>query len=233
MHTVWVFITDCGDSAVTVPLALLVLIFLVVSRQQRVACAWILTVGGAAIVIAALKLAFGACGTAIAGSHIVSPSGHTAMSTAVYGALALLSGSRLPAGRRYAVYAAAGAAIVGIALSRVVLHEHNFAEIVVGWIVGAVRSRPLPWRSAGNRRRRCRSAGWRCAASSWSRSCMAPAGMWNPPCAMSPGCFAWRCRFAASGAGQAARSAGPGRSLARPSFASTSRTGSTAAFSTA
>jgi len=137
LHTVWVFITDCGDSAVTVPLALLVLIFLVVSRQQRVACAWVLTVGGAAIVIAALKLAFGACGTAIAGSHIVSPSGHTAMSTAVYGALALLSGSRLPAGRRYAVYAAAGAAIVGIALSRVVLHEHNFAEIVVGWIVGA------------------------------------------------------------------------------------------------
>jgi membrane-associated phospholipid phosphatase len=137
LHTVWVFVTDCGDSAVTVPLALLVLIFLVVSGQQRVAFAWILAVGGAAIVIGALKLAFGACGTAIAGNHIVSPSGHTAMSAAVYGALALMAGSRLPQGRRYVVYAAAGAAIVCIALSRVVLHEHNFPEIVVGWIVGA------------------------------------------------------------------------------------------------
>jgi membrane-associated phospholipid phosphatase len=137
LHTVWVFVTDCGDSAVTAPLALLVLIFLIVSGQRRVAFAWILAVGGAAIVIGALKLAFGACGATIAGNHIVSPSGHTAMSTAVYGALALLAGSRLPERRRYAVYAATGAVIVGIALSRVVLHEHNFPEIVVGWVVGA------------------------------------------------------------------------------------------------
>ena len=136
MHIIWVFITDCGDSAVTVPLALLILIFLFAAGQRRLAGSWILAIGGAAIVIGALKLVFGACGADFAGNHIVSPSGHTAMSTVVYGALALLVGSRLPRWRRYAVFAVAGIAILGIALSRVVLHEHNVPEIVVGGVVG-------------------------------------------------------------------------------------------------
>ena len=137
MHTIWVFITDCGDSAVTLPLALLALIFLFVAGQRRLFYAWILAIGGGAVLIGMLKLVFGACGEGLAGGHIVSPSGHTAMSTAVYGSLAVLAGSRLPAGQRYVVYAVAAAGIIGIALSRVVLHEHNFPEIVIGWLVGA------------------------------------------------------------------------------------------------
>jgi membrane-associated phospholipid phosphatase len=137
LHTIWVFITDCGDSAVTVPLALLALVFVFAAGQRRLALAWILAIGGCAVAIGALKLAFGACGEDLAGGYITSPSGHTAMSTAVYGGLALLTGSRLPTGKRYAIYAATAAGIVGIAVSRVVLHEHNLPEIVIGWIVGA------------------------------------------------------------------------------------------------
>jgi membrane-associated phospholipid phosphatase len=136
LHTIWVFITDCGDSAVTLPLALLVLIFLFVARQPRLGYVRIVTIGGATVAISVLKLAFGACGADLFDGLIVSPSGHTAMSTAVYGSLALLAGTRLPLGRRYAVYAAAATGIVGIALSRVVLHEHNLPEIVIGWVVG-------------------------------------------------------------------------------------------------
>jgi membrane-associated phospholipid phosphatase len=137
LHTIWVFTTDCGDSAVTVPLALLVLVFLFVAGQRRLGLVWLLAIGGCAVAIGALKLAFGVCGEDLAGGQIFSPSGHTAMSTAVYGSLALLAGTRLPAGQRNVVYAAAAAAIIGIALSRVVLHEHNFPEIAIGWLVGA------------------------------------------------------------------------------------------------
>lgn len=136
MHTIWVFITDCGDSAVTLPLALLVAMFLLVAGERRLGRAWIATVVSAAVVIGVLKLVFGTCGQKIAGGLIVSPSGHTAMSTAVYGSLALLAGNRLRAAQRSIVYAIAIVGIVGIALSRVVLHEHNLSEIVVGWLVG-------------------------------------------------------------------------------------------------
>lgn len=136
MHAIWVFVTDCGDSAVTVPLALLALIFLLMAGARRLALFWLLTIGGCAGAIALLKLAFGVCGQRIAIAHIVSPSGHTAMSAAVYGSLALLVGAALrPRYRRLLLFAAA-IAVVGIALSRVVLHEHNVAEIVLGLIVG-------------------------------------------------------------------------------------------------
>jgi len=137
MHTVWVFITDCGDSAVTVPLALLTLVFVIAAGAQRLAVGWVLTIGGCAGAIAVLKLAFGGCGQRISIAHIVSPSGHTAMSAVVYGSLALLLGTALPPRYRRAVLLAAIVGVVGIALSRVVLHEHSVAEIVVGFAVGA------------------------------------------------------------------------------------------------
>jgi len=137
LYAIWFFVTDCGDSAVTVPLALLTLAFLVAARQRRHAFVWALTIGGCAVAIGVLKLAFGTCGERIPLGPIVSPSGHTAMSTAIYGSLALLVAARLSPSRRISVYGAAAVAVIGIALSRVVLHEHNLPEVVLGWVVGA------------------------------------------------------------------------------------------------
>jgi len=135
LRSIWISLTDFGDSAVTVPLAALTLIFLAAAREMRVALGWVLAIGGCAIVIGALKLIFGACAHRLALANIVSPSGHTAMSTAVYGSLALLIGAVLPRYRR-AIYVGAAIFIGGIAVSRAVLHEHDIAEIVVGLLVG-------------------------------------------------------------------------------------------------
>lgn len=136
MSSLWNFITDFGDSAVTVSLALLILVFLFAAGSHRLALAWLLAIGGCAAVIGMLKLIFGACGHELTLVHLVSPSGHTAMSTAVYGSLALLIGARLPPGRRRGVLIAAAVAIVGIAVSRVALRDHSRTEIAVGYIVG-------------------------------------------------------------------------------------------------
>lgn len=138
MSPIWNFITDFGDSAVTVPLALLILVFLFAAGRQRLALGWALAIGGCVVVIGALKLVFGACGHALTVVDLISPSGHTAMSTAVYGSLALLVGARLPTGQRWTILAAAGVAIVGIALSRLALHDHSRSEIALGFAVGAV-----------------------------------------------------------------------------------------------
>ena len=153
MHPLWVFVTDCGDSAVTVPLALLTLGFLISAGRPRIAVAWVLAIGGSIVAITALKFAFGACGEEMPIARIVSPSGHTALSTAIYGSLALLVGAELSPGRRAAVYGAAVAAVVGIALSRIALQFHDGAEIAVGFLVGvggvlgfraALRRHPAP-----------------------------------------------------------------------------------------
>jgi membrane-associated phospholipid phosphatase len=136
VFSIWDFVTDFGDSAVILPLSALVLGFLWTVGQRRVAIAWVVGIGAAAAVIAAFKLVFGACGSAIAIAHIASPSGHTAMSTAVYGSLAVLIGGRFPPRCRSVLALAAAIVIVAIGWSRVVLHDHSRAEILVGFLVG-------------------------------------------------------------------------------------------------
>ena len=105
MHRLWGLVTDCGDAAVTLPLALLVLVFLIVVRERPLALYWLLMVLGCGAAIGALKLLFGACTSRLGFLGIVSPSGHTAMSTAIYGSLALLIGGSLPRPGRLAVLA--------------------------------------------------------------------------------------------------------------------------------
>jgi membrane-associated phospholipid phosphatase len=134
--SVWDFVTDFGDSAVAVPLALLVFMFLWAARARRTALGWALATGGCAATMGALKVLFTACGPEFA--DITSPSGHTAMSVVVYGGLAMLIGARLPTGRRRIVLITAGVAIVGISLSRWVLRDHTGAEIAIGFGVGTV-----------------------------------------------------------------------------------------------
>ncbi|HYM72686.1 MAG TPA: phosphatase PAP2 family protein [Stellaceae bacterium] len=138
MPSIWVFVTDCGDSAVTLPLAALALFCLVATRQRHLAFAWLLMVAGCAAAIGALKLWFGACGSSIGIPAIVSPSGHTAMSVAIYGGLTLLIGATLRPAPRAATYAVAMMLVVAIAISRLVLHLHDAAEVAVGLVTGLI-----------------------------------------------------------------------------------------------
>jgi membrane-associated phospholipid phosphatase len=153
LSALWGLITDCGDAAVTLPLALLVLVFLLVARERRLALHWSLTVIGCAAAIGALKLLFGACTSRLAGLDIVSPSGHTAMSTAIYGSLALLIAGSLRRQVRPLVLAAAVLLIAAIGVSRVMLQMHDAAEVAMGLAVGvaavaffggATRRQPAP-----------------------------------------------------------------------------------------
>jgi membrane-associated phospholipid phosphatase len=136
VHRLWVLVTDCGDSAVTLPLALLVLIFLLTARERLLALHWLLMVAGCAAVIGVLKLIFGACGGHLEALEVISPSGHTAMSTAIYGSLALLVAASLSARWRPLVLAAATLLIAAIAISRVVLRFHDLPEVALGLVVG-------------------------------------------------------------------------------------------------
>ena len=56
------FITDFGDSAVTLPLATVVLAYLVWARWYRAAVGWGLAVAGCGLAMAMLKFGLLACG---------------------------------------------------------------------------------------------------------------------------------------------------------------------------
>lgn len=130
MHRLVLFITDFGDSAVLVPLAAVTMAFLFVWRRPRLALGWGLSIAGCAAAIGALKLALAGV------PEVASPSGHVAMSTAVYGGFVALLGASLAPLERRAAALGAVLAVAGIAVSRLVLHEHTVAETAIGLVVG-------------------------------------------------------------------------------------------------
>jgi membrane-associated phospholipid phosphatase len=134
LHFAATALTDLGDSIITLPLAALVLIWLAVSSNRRTALAWLgalILCGG---VTAVLKIYFTAC--PISAISLDSPSGHTSMTTFVYGGLALLTAAQLRNPTRDAVVALGVAFIAAMAVSRAALHFHSTSEAIFGIVIG-------------------------------------------------------------------------------------------------
>jgi membrane-associated phospholipid phosphatase len=134
----WItFISDLGDSAILLPLSLLLVAALWRYQSWSAALAFLWAAGFCAAVMFVLKVSFLTCGgTWQAG--ILSPSGHTSMSTTVYGAFAIVSARQAPDWRRLLIFAAGGLVIISIAISRIVLGMHSPPEVVLGLLVGMV-----------------------------------------------------------------------------------------------
>ncbi|WP_158240601.1 phosphatase PAP2 family protein [Telmatospirillum siberiense] len=133
MTDFWWWITDFGDSAVTLPLAFLVIVYLVfILHRRRAGVALALATGGTAFVLLLLKLSFRACTSG--GGLITSPSGHVAMSAVVYGCLAIL----MARGTAWRLPILAGTAlfVLAVAVSRLAIGAHNLPEVLTGMGVG-------------------------------------------------------------------------------------------------
>jgi membrane-associated phospholipid phosphatase len=120
--TAWLIaLTDFGDLAVLIP----------VSAAPQWVFALSLCIGLTAL----LKIAFHACPPA---DNMHSPSGHTSLSTLVYGALTLVSATAWPGLHRVLVIAGGAGLILAIGVSRLLLDAHSVAEVGLGLVIGAV-----------------------------------------------------------------------------------------------
>lgn len=154
LHSLLRHLTDCGDTAVTVPLAILMFAFLALAGERRLAIGWAIIMLGIVATISGLKLVLGICGPAWLGPSLRSPSGHTAISMLVYGGYAAVISAAWQAKARLVFRTAAILFALGIAVSRVVLRFHSTAEVLVGLAIGGValallyvivaRNRPAP-----------------------------------------------------------------------------------------
>jgi membrane-associated phospholipid phosphatase len=128
------FITDFGDQAVLLPMAIGIGLILTCSHWRRAAVGWTIGIGGTYLTMLVLKLCFIACGYLLPG-HIISPSGHVAAATAVYGGMVALA-SRVVSGHgRWLLPCAIGIAII-IGTTRVTIGAHNVPEVVIGAVIG-------------------------------------------------------------------------------------------------
>ena len=126
-------ITDCGDLAILLPIAAVLTGWVLLIDKPGIIKGWFvalaLCIGGTGI----LKIYFFACPPL---SDLHSPSGHTSLSTLVYGSLTLAVAASLTDWRRWLMVAAGTIFVVGIGISRIILQAHSIPEVLLGSVLG-------------------------------------------------------------------------------------------------
>lgn len=138
MQFLWNFVTDFGDTAVTLPLAAVTIAFLFFSGWPRAALTFALVLAGCGAAIGLVKLVLQSCGRPLLHIDVANPSGHAAISAMVYGALAVLFSRNILDRYRWLPILAAAALVSAIALSRVVLDSHSPVEVAIGLSIGVM-----------------------------------------------------------------------------------------------
>jgi membrane-associated phospholipid phosphatase len=116
------------------PLAAIVLIWLFLIRSFRCAAWWTISVLLCLIVTFVLKLSFDQCPPI---PQLHSPSGHTSLSTLVYGAITLVATAQTNGWLKKVMFGGGVSLIVAIAASRLYLNAHSLSEVGLGFVVGA------------------------------------------------------------------------------------------------
>lgn len=131
-------LTNLGDSAILIPLAGGMTLWLLVFHSRQASLAWVLAILVAAVPIAALKFGLQACDHGLVPLRVVTPSGHAALGTAVYGGLAILTAREYPPAVGRAAIVGAAAIIAGICVTRLIMNVHSPWEVLIGLAVGTL-----------------------------------------------------------------------------------------------
>jgi len=136
-----VFTTELGDYHVTLPVSLVVFIWLIWRRNHSAAWHWLAALGfgmatnllfrGLLPVSSPVEAAQGVQGYSF-------PSSHATFSTLVFGFLAVLVAREIPLARRWFVYLAAAFLIVPIAFARLYLGIHWLTDTLAGLCLGLI-----------------------------------------------------------------------------------------------
>ncbi len=129
-------LTDLGDSALMLPLAVMLAVVLWSQQSAAAALTWLGTLVPGLIAITVLKLAGHACEAALASPGLVSPSGHAAFAAMVYGGAAVVVARHTGGPPRWVTGLAAGGLVATVAASRLLLGAHSVPEVVVGLLIG-------------------------------------------------------------------------------------------------
>lgn len=134
----WSAISNVGDAALTLPVAVACAIWLTLS-DRRLAWRWVVLLAAGSALVGATKIMYFGCGIEFRPLDFHVISGHTALSTSVWTvAFALLYRS---ARGNVSVGAAIGLAIGALtAVARVADRAHTPSEVVAGWLLGAAIS---------------------------------------------------------------------------------------------
>lgn len=130
--------SDLGDSAVITAISVVAAAQLAWSGYRRAALVLIVALVAAAAAIGVLKVAVIGCGAGSSVPGLNSPSGHAAMTAAVFGTLSFVMAGQISGWQRAIPPLVALLLIAGIAATRVLLGVHTIEEIAVGLATGSL-----------------------------------------------------------------------------------------------
>ena len=136
--TSWSLITDFGDSAVMLPAAATIALWLGAGGAWRAMGAWLVSFGLGAALVVGTKIAFMGWGIGIATLNFTGISGHTMLTTAVTLTAIHLLTTGLPRQLRLALMAVGLAGALAVGISRLALDAHSVSEVCSGLIIGGL-----------------------------------------------------------------------------------------------
>ena len=128
-----VALTNFGDLAVLLPITILIFVWLYFLPARRNAAWWAVAAVLCLGVTGFFKILFAMC-PPVAQLH--SPSGHTSLSTLVYGGLFMLMAITAEGRMRCATIGVGATLVLLIALSRIALDKHTMLETGLGFAIG-------------------------------------------------------------------------------------------------
>jgi membrane protein DedA with SNARE-associated domain/membrane-associated phospholipid phosphatase len=138
---VMIVFTELGDAAVTIPIAIAVLVWLLWRRAWRDSLYWLsaLAFGVLTVTIIKFVMKLPRPVSLYTGSDAYSfPSGHATMSIVIYGLLAVYIAPAIHMRWRWLPYATVTLLIIGISFSRLYLGAHWLADATAGVALGTV-----------------------------------------------------------------------------------------------
>jgi membrane protein DedA with SNARE-associated domain/membrane-associated phospholipid phosphatase len=138
---IMIVFTELGDASVTIPLVVVVLLWLLWRRDWRGAVYWLSALGFGVLAVTIIKmmLKLPRPVNLYSGVEVYSfPSGHATMSTVIYGLLAVFIARAISTRWRWIIYASAILLIIAISISRLYLGAHWLADVTAGLALGSV-----------------------------------------------------------------------------------------------
>ncbi len=139
MDHIMIGISQLGDAYVTLPITVIIALYLALQQQPKTAIYWLAALTFAFVSTFLLKglLGIPRPSPIYDGLSMFSfPSGHAVVNMVMYGFLAVIAAHKLPSYHRWLPYTLAGIIIVMIAISRVYLGAHWFSDVIGGLTLG-------------------------------------------------------------------------------------------------
>lgn len=136
--TSWTLITNFGDSAVMLPAAITIALWLAAGGAWRAMLLWLVTFGGGAFLVVVTKIAFLGWGIGIPRLDFTGISGHTMLATSVTLTAIHLLSRGLPRTHRLILMVLGLTGALTVGLSRLALEAHSVSEVCAGLLIGGL-----------------------------------------------------------------------------------------------